>query len=167
MLKQYLLSFVSAVALVCATNMALAAGVGSDVKNNPLPADNESATEDLRQLVTMPDKARAIVLIEMKDHLLALNDIFASLAVNDFAAASEAAEKRLGNSSSGRNWILARGQGPGRFMPEGMRQLGFGLKASASELAQVLKQGDSAKTFAALQTVSSGCVACHMSYRIR
>lgn len=130
-------------------------------------ANNQASLEDLRQLATMPDKARAIMRTDMQDHLVALNEIFGYLAESNLVAASETAEKRLGNSSMGRHAMMARGQGPGRFMPEAMRQLGWGMHDVASEFAQVVKGGDTAKTYTALQKVTSSCVACHMSFRTR
>jgi hypothetical protein len=130
-------------------------------------ADGQAALEDHRQLATMPEKARAIMRIDMQDHLVALNEIFGYLAENNLPAASETAEKRLGNSSMGRHAMMARGQGPGRFMPEAMRQLGWGMHDVASEFALVVKSGDAARTYTALQKVTSGCVACHMSFRTR
>lgn len=133
----------------------------------PSTADSQAALEDYRQLATMPEKARAIMRADMQDHLVALNEIFGYLAENNLAAASETAEKRLGNSSMGRHATMARGQGPGRFMPEAMRQLGWGMHDAASEFAQVVKGGDAARIYTALQKVASSCVACHMSFRTR
>ncbi len=130
-------------------------------------ADEQTALEDHRQLAAMPEKARAIMRTDMLDHLVALNEIFGYLAENNLAAVSETAEKRLGNSSMGRHAMMARGQGPGRYMPEAMRQLGWGMHDAASEFAQAAKGGDTAKTYTALQKVTSSCVACHMSFRTR
>jgi hypothetical protein len=130
-------------------------------------ADEQTALEDHRQLATMPEKARAIMRTDMLDHLVALNEIFGYLAENNLAAVAETAEKRLGNSSMGRHAMMARGQGPGRYMPEAMRQLGWGMHDAASEFVQVAKGGDTVKIYAALQKVTSSCVACHMSFRTR
>lgn len=130
-------------------------------------SQGQAIPEDARQLATMPEKARAIMRIDMQDHLVALNEIIGYLAENNLAAASETAEKRLGNSSMGRHAMMARGQGPGRFMPDTMRQMGWNMHDAASAFAKVVKEGDQAKSFAALQQVTSGCVACHMSFRTR
>lgn len=50
---------------------------------------------------------------------------------------------------------------------EDHRQLSWGMHDAASEFAQVAKGGDAAKTYTALQKVTSSCVACHMSFRTR
>lgn len=126
-----------------------------------------SVPEDGRQLVAMPDTARAIMRADMLDHLVALNEIAGHLAENDLAAAADTAENRIGNSTIGKHAAMARGQGPGRYMPDAMRQLGWGMHSAASEFALTVKQGDQAKTYAALQKVMSSCVACHMSFRTR
>ena len=123
--------------------------------------------QDHRQLVTMPELPRALMRTDMQDHLVALNEIFGYLAENNLAAAAETAEKRLGNSSMGKHAVMARGQGPGRFMPDAMRQMGWDMHAAGSEFAQMAKGGDMAKTYTALQKVMASCVACHMSFRTR
>ncbi len=123
--------------------------------------------QDQRQLVNMPDLPRNLMRIDMQDHLVALNEIIGYLAENKLAAAGETAEKRMGQSTMGKHAYMARGQGPGRFMPDTMRQMGWNMHDAASEFAKVAKSGDQAKSMAALQQLTSSCVACHMSFRIR
>ena len=131
------------------------------------PMQPPTPAPDHRQLVTMPELPRALMRTDMQDHLVALNEIFGFLAENNLAAAAETAEKRLGNSSMGKHAVMARGQGPGRFMPDAMRQMGWDMHAAGSEFAQMAKGGDTTKTYTALQKVMSSCVACHMSFRTR
>lgn len=131
------------------------------------PVQPPTPAPDHRQLVTMPELPRALMRTDMQDHLVALNEIFGFLAENNLAAAAETAEKRLGNSSMGKHAVMARGQGPGRFMPDAMRQMGWDMHAAGSEFAQMAKGGDTTKTYTALQKVMSSCVACHMSFRTR
>ena len=123
--------------------------------------------QDHRQLVNMPDLPRSLMRSDMLDHLAALNEIIGYLAVNNLTAAGETAEKRMGQSTMGKHAAVARGQGPGRFMPEAMQQIGWNMHDSATEFAQVAKGGDQVKAFAALQQLTSSCVACHMSFRTR
>ena len=130
-------------------------------------AEPDNVPADARQLVVMPDAARAIMRSDMLDHLAALNEITGYLAEKNLEAAAETAEQRIGNSAIGKHAAMARGQGPGRFMPDAMRQLGWGMHSAASEFALVVKQGDQASTYAALQKIMSSCVACHMSFRTR
>lgn len=127
----------------------------------------QAVPEDARQLVSMPDTARAIMRTDMIDNLTAVNEILGYLAENNLAAASETAENRLGKSAQGSHAMMARGQGPGRFMPDTMRQMGWDVHTAASEFAKVAKEGNTGKTLAALKQVTSSCVACHRSFRTR
>lgn len=133
----------------------------------PALAQPPAPPQDARLLVNMPDLPRALMRSDMQDHLSALNEIIGDLAENKLAAAAETAEKRMGQSSMGKHAYLARGQGPGRFMPDTMRQMGWNMHDAASEFATVAKSGDQAKSLAALQQLTSSCVACHMSFRTR
>lgn len=123
--------------------------------------------QDFRQLVEMPDLPRSLMRADMQDHLVALNEIIGYLAENNLAAAGETAEKRMGQSTMGKHAAIARGQGPGRFMPETMQQMGWNMHDSATEFAKVAKDGDRTKALTALQQLTSSCVACHMSFRTR
>lgn len=127
----------------------------------------EPAGGDMRQLVAMPPEAQAIMRADMIDHLAALNEVLGYLADDKLEAAAEAAETRIGRSAMGRNMGKARGMGPGRFMPDAMRSLGWGMHDAASEFARVAKSGDKLKAYAALQPVTASCVACHLSFRTR
>ncbi len=127
----------------------------------------QAVPEDHRQLVTMPAPAQAAQRADMLDHLAALNEILGYAAEGKWADAGETAEKRMGESTMGKYRVALRGQGPGRFMPEAMRQLGWGMHGAATQFAKTAKEGDPAKSLAALQAVTQSCVACHMSFRTR
>jgi hypothetical protein len=73
----------------------------------------------------------------------------------------------MGRSTMGKNASIARGQGPGRFMPQPMHAIGLSMHDAASEFAAVTRTGQRAQVDAALQKLMSTCVACHMSYRTR
>ena len=130
-------------------------------------AQQPAPPQDIRQLVNMPDLPRSLMRTDMQDHLVALNEIIGYLAEKNLAAAADTAEKRMGQSAMGKHAYMARGQGPGRFMPDTMRQMGWNMHDAATEFAKVAKEGDQIKALAALQQVTSSCVACHMSFRTR
>lgn len=134
---------------------------------SPALAQPPVPPQDHRQLVNMPDLPRSLMRADMQDHLVAMNEIIGYLAENKLADAAETAEKRMGQSAMGKHAAIARGQGPGRFMPDTMRQMGWNMHDAASEFAKVAKAGDQAKSLAALQQLTSSCVACHMSFRTR
>lgn len=119
----------------------------------------------LRTYVKIPDKERQILHEDMLDHLAVLNEINRYLAENDLRAAAEVAETGMGRS------LLSKYQDkdmrPGRYMPKEMREIGWELHKAASEFAQAARQGDLNKTLQAYHHITSTCVACHYSYRIR
>jgi len=125
----------------------------------------KSPDSDLRQLVSMPDKARQLMRKDMLDHLAALNEIIGYLAEIKLDAAADVAETRMGKSSMGKH--RGSGMGPGRFMPLEMRNIGWGMHESATEFSLVAKKGDLKSAYSALQKVTGSCVACHYSYRTR
>lgn len=133
----------------------------------PALAQSPAPPQDARQLVSMPELPRSLMRSDMQDHLAALNEIIGYLAENNLTAAAETAEKRMGQSAMGKHAYIARGQGPGRFMPDTMRQMGWNMHDAATAFAKVAKSGDQAKSLAALQQLTSSCVACHMSFRTR
>lgn len=122
-------------------------------------------TTDTRQLVEMPEQARQLLRGDMLSHLSALNQIFTYMAENNLKAAANVAENQLGVSAMGKH--RGSGMGPGRFMPLEMRQIGWSMHESATQLAQHLIKDELTDSYQALQQVTAACVACHYSYRAR
>lgn len=147
-----------------AAALLLALGTASQAEE-PSGSESRASGDDPRQLVSMPAKAQQLLRKDMNDHLVALNQILAHLASSEFQKAGELAESRLGIASMGRH----RGteMGPGRFMPPEMHRLGIEMHRSASDFAAAAKSEDSAEAYSALQRITSFCVACHVSFRIR
>ena len=135
------------------------------------PEQNEVAPpaaavpQDPRQLVEMPPQAREYMRQDMLDHLAALNEIMGYMADENWVQAAEVAEARMGRRSMGK--YRGTGFGPGRFMPDEMRNIGWAMHDAASEFAEVAKTGDGPRAYAALQKVTASCMACHYAYRTR
>jgi Cytochrome C' len=127
----------------------------------------QQVPEDPRQLVAMPPLQQALLREEMLDNLGALNEIIGLVANDKLAEAGDVAEKRLGHSSMGKHAARSRGMGPGRFMPEAMRNIGLSMHDAASDFARTAKAGDRAAALAKLQQVTGACVACHAAFRTR
>ena len=125
--------------------------------------------EDPRILVEMPTLQRELMRQEMQEHLRALDRIIGHLAQGEHAAAGELAESTMGLSTMGKHAAIARhaGGGPGRFMPDSMRQMGIGMHEAASRFATVASEGDHLMTMKALQGLTTSCIGCHMGYRTR
>ena len=122
-----------------------------------------TADEDPRQLVKLPEMMQQHMMSNMRDHLVAINEILINMASGQPDKAAEIAESRLGMSSlesHGANHMA-------RFMPEGMRQAGTSMHRAASRFALKAQEGDVLSAYNALSEVTSACVACHSGYRIR
>lgn len=141
----------------------LSVSVSSHAADPAPPAGAPPA--DARRLVQMPAQAQQLLRKDMTDHMAALNEILGYLAASQLQQASEVAESRLGTSSMGRH--RGTGMAPGRFMPPEMHRLAIGMHQAASDFAAVAAKQDLPAAYSAIQRVTSFCVACHVSYRIR
>jgi hypothetical protein len=121
------------------------------------------ADEDSRQLVKLPEMMQLHMMSNMRDHLVAINEILINMANGQLDQAAEVAESRLGMSS-----LESHGASHmSRFMPEGMRQAGTSMHRAASRFALRAQEGEALPAYSALAEVTSACVACHTNYRIR
>lgn len=122
-------------------------------------------TSDSRQLIEMPATAQYLMRQDMLSHMAALNGIIAALGSGDLNLAADTAEQQMGRASMGKH--RASGMGPGRFMPPEMRNLGWGMHDAADAFAVEARKGNVQSAYAALQNITSSCVACHATYRTR
>ena len=129
-----------------------------------------SAAEDSRQMVKLPPMMQDHMLANMRDHLVALDEMLGELSTGNVDKASEIAEKRLGMSSMG----LHGAAHMGKFMPKEMGMIGTNMHRAASRFVVVarnaeLEPGTDAqhKVYKALQEITTNCNACHQGYRIR
>ncbi len=121
---------------------------------------------DGREMVKLPDMMREHMLSNMRDHLLALEEITRFLASQNYEAAAEIAENRLGMSSLG----LHGASHMGKLMPKEMGAIGTSMHKAASRFARAAQdaelEGGLNKAFSALSAVMQQCVACHSAYRV-
>ena len=121
------------------------------------------ANDDTRQLVKLPEMMQQHMMSNMRDHLAAINEILIYMANDQLDRAAEVAETRLGMSS-----LKSHGAGHmAKFMPKGMQQAGTSMHRAASRFALKAQEGEAMPAYSALSDVTSACVACHSSYRIR
>lgn len=122
--------------------------------------------DDGRQTVKLPDMMREHMLGNMRDHLLALEEITRHLASQNYDEASEIAENRLGMSSL----ELHGASHMGKFLPKEMGAIGTNMHRAASRFALAAKDaeidGGLNKAFSALSEVMQQCVACHSGYKV-
>jgi hypothetical protein len=125
----------------------------------------DSLKTDMRKFVEMPEQARQMLREDMLDQFAVLNEIIEYLALNNYTAAADVAENGMGQSLRRRN--QDREFGPGRYMPEEMRRMGWNLHEAASNFSLVAKREHPQATYGALQKITEACIACHYSYRTR
>jgi len=125
-------------------------------------AQSGAADQDTRTKVDMPDMMKTHMLGDMRDHLQALNEIQAALAIGEFDKAADIAEARIGMSSL----IAHDASHMAPFMPKGMQDIGTEMHHAASRFAMTAMEGDLSRSLDALSKVTEQCVACHKSYRV-
>jgi hypothetical protein len=128
------------------------------------------AQQDSREMVKLPEMMQQHMLANMRDHLVALEEILENLADGKTTKAAEIAEGRLGMSSLS----LHGAAHLGKFMPKEMGALGTQMHHAASRFVVAAQNAElepglkSQRTvYRALQKVMENCNACHRSYRIR
>lgn len=124
---------------------------------------NSPASDDARILVEMPRMMQEHMLSNMRDHLVAVNEILLYLGQGELEKAAEISEFRLGMSS-----LESHGASHmAKFMPEGMRQAGTAMHKAASRFSLKAQEGDVLAAYQALAEITSACVACHSGYRVK
>lgn len=130
-------------------------------------AQAAAPVKDGRQAVRFPKALREHTLANMRDHLLALQEIQGALAKQEYDRAGDIAEQRLGMSSL----TLHGAHEVAQYMPKGMQDAGTAMHRDASRFAIAAKDagatGDVKPALAALSSVMAQCVACHSGYRVK
>lgn len=127
----------------------------------------KAAPKDARQAVRFPKTLREHTLANMRDHLLALQEIQEALAQQEYDKAADIAEQRIGMSSLS----LHGAHDVAKYMPKGMQEAGTAMHRNASRFAVAAKDagatGDVRPALAALAATTAQCVACHAGYRVQ
>ena len=131
-----------------------------------LAAASALADEDPRLRVELPPPMQAHMLVNMRDHLVAIENLTRLLSEGKYGEAADTAEARLGMSAMQVHG--AAHMAP--FMPEPMRAIGTAMHQAASRFAVVARDaevtGNLAAAFRGLSEVMAQCVACHSAFRI-
>lgn len=159
--------------LALAAASAAAAGMAWAQQHNHgaghAPAQQGAAPvpDDTRVEVAFPPALKEHTLSNMRDHLVALQEIQVALAREDFLAAGKVAEERLGLSSLG----LHGASEVAKYMPQGMQDAGTGMHRAASRFMLAAQTadvtGELKSAVGALANVTAQCVGCHAGYRLK
>ena len=127
-------------------------------------------TKDTRTLIKLPSDIEDKMIIIMRDHIRALEDIIYAIQVEDYDKAEHIVETRLSWSSS----LRSEDQEVTEYWPEPMQKMGKQLYHAAnnyivvSQNARVKYNKDSdQEVIAALGKVVTACRSCHETYRFR
>jgi hypothetical protein len=153
--------------LAAAGSVAIAQHHGAGHGGNHGHAPSHAAPTDTRVLVKFPPVLVEHVLANMRDHLLALQEIQAYLAKGENENAAKVAETRLGMSS-----LESHGaHDVAKFMPNGMQDAGTAMHRAASKFAIAAQNagvtGDLRPALGALADVTAQCVGCHAGYKLK
>ncbi len=126
-----------------------------------------AAEGDSRVAIEMPAMMQDHMRANMRDHLLAINEIQTLLAAGQYDAAADVAENRIGMSS-----LVAHGASHmAGFMPQAMQDTGTAMHQAASRFAVISQEAgvtrDLTRALGALSQVTQQCVACHAGYRLK
>ena len=124
-------------------------------------SSNIYAEKDQRKFVEMPKMMQEHQLANMRDHLMAINEILLNMGNNDLDKAAEIAESRLGMSSLSTHGASHMA----KVLPKEMAAIGTSMHRAASRFALKAEEGDAIPAYKALQEVTSACVACHADYK--
>lgn len=128
---------------------------------------SSSPAQDARTLAELPAPAVESLRQEMRENLIALNEIQLLVVAGKVKDAGEVAEKKLGQSAMGKHRDKPLEARPGPHMPTAMHDLGRQGHKDASAFAAIAATGNQKKTLAALPTLNNACISCHSAYRVR
>jgi hypothetical protein len=165
--KPMRLRSILAIAATVSVAMAYSVSAQNDHGRQQTGHAAKAAAADGREFVRFPPELVEHTLSNMRDHLLAIQEIQQSLGMGHPDEAAKIAEERLGLSS-----LRSHGaHDVAKFMPQGMQDVGSGMHRAASRFAIVAKDagvtGELKPALSALSEVTAQCVGCHAGYRIK
>lgn len=153
--------------LAAAAVLGIASAAIAQSHQHDMQGHQAAGVADDRPLVKFPEPMRIHMLANMRDHLLALQEIQEALARQQYDRAGDIAEQRLGMSSL----QLHGAHEVAGFMPQAMQAIGTGMHQAASRLAIAARDaaatGDAKPVLDAMARVTQQCVACHAGYRVQ
>ncbi len=135
------------------------------------PSDNAVKNADKEHSIVMPPKIaddrfalglnamqKHHQLVNMRDHLQAVQDIVFLLSDDEYDQAAEVAKTKLGSSTEMK--LMCASFGNKEF-----ENLGLSFHQSADEMSEVFKTRNKQKSLESLAVTMNYCVQCHASFR--
>ncbi len=114
--------------------------------------------DDQRIALNPPPMQARHQLINMRNHLVAIQTIIQALSKDDFDKAAEVASAKLGLTDEMKMMCSAFGN-------EEFEKLGLAFHQSADKMSEVFKTRDKNKSLEALSTTMTFCVTCHSKFK--
>jgi len=133
-------------------------------------AANAGEMDDSRKLIQLPKDIEKKMLVNMRDHIAALDDILTAVQEGKYDEAGSIAESRLGWSS-----LVRRGdQEVAKHWAEPMQKMADSMYRAASDFVIVTQnasvednKASYKQVLKALNGVTSACRGCHEAFRVR
>jgi len=123
---------------------------------------------DLRELVTMPPEIQESLLMNMQDHLVALDTILSHVASERFTEAARVADQRLRFSNTEGEAAITD------WFPPEMLEAKAALRTAATRFSDAARKADKSRDYAsmrdiawAISDITAACTGCHGHYRVR
>jgi len=123
---------------------------------------------DPRELVSMPPGIQESLLMNMQDHLVALDTIVSHVASERFTEAARIADQRLRFSNTEGEAAITD------WFPPTMLEAKDALRTAATRFAVAAQKADKARDYAsmrdvawAISDITAACTGCHGHYRVR
>lgn len=154
-------------AVMLSAGLAVAQHHDHQGKGDHSQMEHGTAVADTREFVKFPPELVEHTIANMRDHLLALQQINEALAASEPDKAGKIAEERLGMSS-----LRLHGAAEvAKYMPQGMQDAGTSMHKAASRFAieaqNVGVTGEMKPALGALGQTLAACVSCHAGYRLK
>jgi hypothetical protein len=120
--------------------------------------------KDTRALIKLKPETIGLLRADMRGMLSAFGNVLALLGDGKKKEAAAVLETELGMSAMKSHPGMMKAN---RELPEDVRRLGMTMHKGASTLARNIDSLPPAGIFLGMSEISSGCVSCHMAYRVR
>jgi cytochrome c556 len=154
----FVLLLISIFILSCNDNGTGKQNTNDVAENHQGMMGNMKMKDDTRISLNLPPQKAQHQLMNMRNHVVAVQTIINYLANDEFDKASGIAHSQLGLTEEMQKMCTS-------FSNPDFVSLGLEFHKSADKLSETLKTGDKNKSLLALSTTLSYCINCHETFR--